>query len=142
MASTNEVYYACLIFITKLSILLQYLRIFVPNRQGIAYYAAHALIWLNLICYTIIGFLVLFQCTPRRKIWEPLLPGNCLNFGSILISGAIINIVSDFCILALPLASIWNLQMATKHKIGISAVFAVGLLYVIPIITAKGKPQR
>ncbi|MCJ1348382.1 hypothetical protein MMC31_006613, partial [Peltigera leucophlebia] len=46
----------------------------------------------------------------------------------------VINIFSDFCVLALPLASIWKLQMATKHKVGISAVFAVGLFACVSSI--------
>ena len=130
MANANEFFYAVLIFITKLSILLQYLRIFVPNRQGPAYYIAQFLIWSNLIFYLVIGFSALFQCTPREKIWNPLVPGKCLSFAAILVAGGILNIISDFSILALPLASTWRLQMATRHKIGISAVFAIGFLYV------------
>lgn len=116
---------------TKLSILLQYLRIFVPTKQGKAYYAALFLIWSNLVCYLVIAFSAFFQCTPRRKIWEPYIPGHCLNFGAILVSGAVLNIISDFLLLALPLISIWRLQMATKHKFGISAVFAIGFLYAV-----------
>lgn len=137
MANVDEVYYTILIFITKLSILLQYLRIFVPNRQGAAYYIAHFLIWANLIAYLIIAFLALFQCTPRERIWDPRVPGKCLNFGAILAAGGIVNVISDFSVLALPLVSTWQLQMATKHKIGISAVFAIGFLYVSVQISTK-----
>ncbi len=85
-----------------------------------------------------LGFSVCFLCTPRRKIWTPTVPGKCLNFSAILISGAIINIISDFAVLALPIGSVWQLQMATKHKIGISAVFAVGLLYVLRQHLSRG----
>jgi large subunit ribosomal protein L36e len=38
------------------------------------------------------------------------------------------NVFSDFAMLLLPIESIWRLQMATKQKVGITAVFAVGLL--------------
>lgn len=130
MANANEVYYTFLIFITKLSILLQYLRIFVPNRSGPAYYIAQVLIWANLIVYLVFAFAALFQCSPRERIWNRLVPGTCLDFGAILVGGGIINVISDFSILALPLTSTWRLQMATKHKIGISAVFAIAFLYV------------
>lgn len=116
---------------TKLAILLQYLRIFVPNKRSKTYYFTISLIWTNLIFYVVIGFCAAFMCSPRERIWNPLVPGECrLSLAGILIAGGVINIFSDFCVLALPLASIWQLQMATKHKIGISAVFAVGLLYV------------
>lgn len=116
---------------TKLAILLQYLRIFVPNKRSKTYYFTQSLIWTNFVFYLVIGFCAAFMCSPREKIWNPLVPGKCrLSLAGILIAGGVINIFSDFCVLALPLASIWKLQMATKHKVGISAVFAVGLLYV------------
>ena len=61
-------------FLIRLSILLQYLRIFVPNRQSnrFMYYASHALIWCNLIFYLskFIGLLAI--CNPRKKLWEPV----------------------------------------------------------------------
>lgn len=115
---------------TKLAILLQYLRIFVPNKQSKTYRFTQLLIWTNFIFYVVLGFCAAFMCSPRERIWNPLVPGKCLSLAGILIAGGVINIFSDFCVLALPLTSIWQLQMATRHKIGISAVFAVGLLYV------------
>lgn len=115
---------------TKLAILLQYLRIFVPNKQSKTYYFTQCLIWTNFVFYVVLGFCAAFMCSPRERIWNPLVPGKCLSLAGILIAGGVINIFSDFCVLALPLTSIWQLQMATRHKIGISAVFAVGLLYV------------
>ena len=115
---------------TKLAILLQYLRIFVPNKQTKTYSFTQCLIWTNFILYIVLGFCAAFMCSPRERIWNPLVPGKCLSLAGILIAGGVINIFSDFCVLALPLTSIWQLQMATRHKIGISAVFAVGLLYV------------
>lgn len=115
---------------TKLAILLQYLRIFVPNKQSKTYYFTQSLIWTNFVFYVVLGFCAAFMCSPRERIWNPLVPGKCLSLAGILIAGGVINIFSDFCVLALPLTSIWQLQMATRHKIGISAVFAVGLLYV------------
>ena len=38
--------------------------------------------------------------------------------------------VSDFTILLLPIVEVWRLQMSKHRKIGVSAVFATGLLYV------------
>lgn len=116
---------------TKLAILLQYLRIFVPNKRSKTYYFTQSLICSNLVIYLVLGFCAAFMCIPREKIWNPLAPGKCrVSLAGLLIAGGIVNIFSDFCVLALPLTTIWQLQMATKHKIGISAVFAVGLLYV------------
>jgi hypothetical protein len=70
----------------------------------------------------------IFACSPREKIWHPLIEGKCLDLASILISGAVVNIVSDFSILILPIYSVWQLQLNTARKIGVSSVFATGLL--------------
>lgn len=59
---------------------------------------------------------------PRRA-------GHCLNVELLILVAAIINVVSDFTILILPMACIWGLQMGTKQKFGVSAVFAAGILY-------------
>ena len=48
----------------------------------------------------------------------------------LIIVAAIINVVSDLTILMLPMASVWSLQMGTKQKVGVSAVFAAGILYI------------
>ena len=119
--------YSVSILVTKLAILVQYLRIFVPSRNKV-FYLTHFIIWFNVLFYIAVALVTIFQCTPREKIWQPFLPGKCVNFNAILIAGAAINVASDFAILALPIGSVWRLQMALRNKVGISAIFAVGLL--------------
>lgn len=41
-----------------------------------------------------------------------------------------VNIVSDLYILLLPLPAIWSLQLPTKKKLGVSAIFTTGIGYV------------
>lgn len=128
LANVEEILYCPLIFLTKLSILLQYLRIFVPNHAGKLYYTVLLIIWLNLLFYTATTLVEIFTCMPRKKIWEPSTPGRCVNTGFLVITTGAINVISDFSILMLPLSSIWGLQMPKKRKIALSAVFATGLL--------------
>lgn len=45
--------------------------------------------------------------------------------------------VSDFTILLLPIVEVWRLHMSTQRKIGVSAVFATGLLYVCYVCESK-----
>ncbi|KAI4254638.1 MAG: hypothetical protein LQ352_002986 [Teloschistes flavicans] len=126
--NAEELLYCIAIIPTKTSILLQQVSIFIPIRNSL-YYAAHALMWLNAIQYTIIFFLFTFLCTPRRRIWEgDLTPGTCLDHKAIIISGSGINILSDFAILALPLGQIWKMNLPADKKRRVSAVFAMGLL--------------
>lgn len=121
-----EIYYNPLIFITKLSILIQLMRIFVPNHQGKTYWCIHALIWLNLLFYIIATMVVIMTCLPRAKIWDPTTEGHCINVPAALITGAVMNVVSDFSIMILPIVKIWQLKISRKRKIEISVVFATG----------------
>lgn len=129
LSNVLEVYYNPLIFVTKLSILIQYLRIFVPSRSGKTYWAIHTLIWVNLLFYLAVMLVQIMSCLPRKKIWDPLVPGTCVDLADVLISGAVINVVSDFSMLILPIAKVWQLQITTARKWGISAVFGTGLLW-------------
>ena len=127
-----EVYYGPLIFVTKLSILLQYLHIFAPIRKSRTYWAVYALIWINILYYTAFMVAILLLCQPFQKIWNPLGPGHCLSLIAINISTSSINIVSDFSILILPIYKILHLQLPRHRKAGIIAVFALGFLSANP----------
>lgn len=99
-----------------------------PSHTGTTYWITHLIIWVNFLLYTAVMFVEIFQCTPREKIWNPSLSGHCININVVFISTAAINVVSDFTMLFLPLNAIWHLQMPTSRKLGVSAVFAVGIL--------------
>lgn len=70
------------------------------------------------------------SCIPQAKIWNPLLPGKCIDRKKLDTANAGINVLSTLFILCLPQGVIWSLQMTKKMKMKVSAVFAVGLLYV------------
>lgn len=72
----------------------------------------------------------IWACVPRRKIWQPTLPGHCLNNDAVLITGGVVNVVTDWAILLIPLFWIGRLQMPLVKKIGVLAVFATGFLHV------------
>ena len=124
----TTIFYAPLIFITKLSILLQYISIFVPTHRSHLFYWIYALIWINFLFYLADTLVEIFQCVPRDKIWDPTLPGRCVNVDIAFTTTAVVNVISDFSILLLPLGRVWQLQMSTRRKLIVSAVFATGLL--------------
>lgn len=128
LANVEQILYGPIVLLAKLSILLQYQRIFVPNHAGKLYYTVQFIIWLNLLFYIAATLASIFTCMPRKKIWEPSTPGRCVNIGIVVITNGAINVISDFSVLVLPLNSIWELQMPRKRKIALSAVFATGLL--------------
>ena len=89
----------------------------------------HILIWSCLIVYTAAAFTSLFQCHPRKKLWDPLrTSGSCIDINPELLFTAIFNMITDFAILILPMPSIWKLQMPKKRKIMVTAIFGTGSL--------------
>ena len=118
------------ILFTKTSILLQLLQIFVPQRRGNRYYTILTLVGINVVFFTILMFLEIFECVPRQKIWSPILPGKCVDIEKTFVATGVINVCDDFSILILPLFWVWKLHIPTKRKTGISLIFATGLLYV------------
>ena len=115
--------------VTKASILLLLARIFAPRRTGSIYIMVHLLIWFNCIFYGAVTVVKVIQCIPRQRIWDSSISGNCIDLTAVLKTTGSFNTVSDLFILILPIREIWKLQMETRQKIGVSAAFAIGLVY-------------
>ncbi|KAB8209617.1 hypothetical protein BDV34DRAFT_210171 [Aspergillus parasiticus] len=128
IANASQIMYGPLIFITKLSILLLYLRVFAPAKRSWMYIFIHGLLWFNAAFYLADTLLEIFACVPREKIWHPDIRGHCVNVNVMILATAILNTISDFSLLILPIFSVWRLHMRNTQKLGISAIFAAGLL--------------
>ena len=117
-------------FFIRLSILLQYLRIFAPTRNGnmFIFVGVHICIWSNLIFYLVETVFEINMCTPRKKIWNPLLTGHCFNAEASIQASAIFNVFIDHVILILPMPCVWRLHLPLKKKILMTMIFATGLL--------------
>ncbi|KAH8664970.1 hypothetical protein BGZ60DRAFT_516265 [Tricladium varicosporioides] len=109
---------------TKLSILLQYVRICPvgPTRKVI--YAVTALV----IAYGIETFFSgTFTCTPVAYFWDPTIPGGkCVDKWSLYFANGGINIVTDFMILFLPALILKDLIMPKFQKFTLMAIIALG----------------
>ena len=108
--------------------LLQLQHIFVTSHRQRIFFVIQALIWANLAFYFAYFWVDVFQCVPRRKIWDPSLPGRCISTTLLLIAPAGINIASDCLILVLPIFLVFRLQMTLKNKLGMGAIFGSGFL--------------
>ncbi|KAI0844616.1 hypothetical protein F5Y00DRAFT_273856 [Daldinia vernicosa] len=127
-------YGASSIFI-KTSLLVLYLRIFRPSS------AATIIIWLG------IGLIVAFYITTiistavfcNPLLWPPT--SNPIEFAAAQNKGkcnqpqlhlsavrGIFSTVSDFYVLAIPTVLIWSLQLPLMRRVGIVAIFLVGLI--------------
>lgn len=125
-----QTFYKITLNVTKISILLLYLRVFIQK-------------WLRIGCYLILALVItyglisvfyssVFQCTPVSKAYHKSIPGHCINVRKTWQANAGFNIASDFMILVLPMPAIYSLQMTIKHKLGLVFLFGLGSLWVYP----------
>jgi uncharacterized BrkB/YihY/UPF0761 family membrane protein len=126
----SEVVYGIMILILKTSILIQYRRIFTPARRtDLMFWGTHCLNAVIIVYYITMMFMTIFQCQPRQKAWDPLVPGgHCIKNISNLISSGYLNVISNFTILLLPHGVIWRLHIPLRRKVAVSGIFLVGLL--------------
>ncbi|RYP53278.1 hypothetical protein DL768_001718 [Monosporascus sp. mg162] len=122
-------FYGAGMLLMKWAILWEWIRVFVPrhSRNGF-YWACQAVIAVNVIFYLTAIILTNLACTPYRRNWEKTVPGTCMDIRLINLSTAIINLVVDIVILALPQKVIWDLQMSSRRRVGISLIFAIGIV--------------
>lgn len=75
-------------------------------------------------------------CAPRRgENWITSYVGpRCLNHVvKNFLASVVINFVMDLYILVLPLRMVWHLHLPAQKRLGLLAIFAIGILYVAQI---------
>ena len=77
-----------------------------------------------------VSFFVTFltNCQPISYPWNPIPGGHCKSVTVEEITSVSINMIIDICIVFLPMLPLWRLQMPLRKKVGISSLFALGLL--------------
>lgn len=118
--------------LVKTSISLEWLRIFVPpGTRNLTYWACHMIIWVNIIFYALMIILVCASCTPFEYAWNKLIDGTChIDTAWTGMGSAILNFITDVFIFAVPQNVIWKLQMTPQRKVGLAAIFSIGVLGV------------
>lgn len=117
-------------FFTKVAILLLFHRIFITpgsKKNGIFWAIWFVFCW-NLFYALALVLAVLLECVGKEA--KVARNEECVNTYAVLTSASSINLVSDLMILIIPVDAISRLHMPPKEKLRISAVFAVGALYV------------
>ncbi|KAK6958411.1 hypothetical protein Daesc_001211 [Daldinia eschscholtzii] len=115
--------------LVKITILLQYLRIFTtPGVRDFTFWASHALLYLNIAYYIAFTFIQMFPCNPRQMFWDKTITdGHCMDIFAANVSGAVVCLVSDLAILVLPQRILFKLNVRTSRKIGLCILFAIGI---------------
>ena len=80
-------------------------------------------------------------CRPVALQWDKGIDGKCGKVVGQEIALAVVNMVIDAIIVALPMPVVWHLQMPVKKKVGISSMFALGLMYVSSITPSRFCPH-
>ncbi|KAJ2985762.1 hypothetical protein NUW58_g5360 [Xylaria curta] len=122
-----SILYGICIFFIKLSILFQYIQIFMPTREPKAmYWFTIFLIVANFVFYLASTFLEIWACNPIEKAWNPLITtGYCIDVMELNVIASSVNTASDLIILVLPQLVIWRLVMSFQTKLAVSAIFLV-----------------
>ncbi|KAI0972007.1 hypothetical protein F4678DRAFT_460836 [Xylaria arbuscula] len=128
--------FAVTVGFVKAAIILEWLRIFVPRGTRNAFFwISWFLLVLNILINVAGLFTINLTCIPHEKIWNRVMvPGHCIDSHAIDISSASINLGIDLLILVLPQRVIWTLKIPTSKRLGVAAVFTVGLLGCVAAI--------
>ncbi|CUS08050.1 unnamed protein product [Tuber aestivum] len=135
-SDSEQLSWSCQLFflicatLSKLSILIFYLRIFETTDKKF-----RNLAYLGIFLVSSIGIAfilnVIFQCRPVPAYWDLTLGGKCVDTRtSYLVSGAL-NTFTDFYVFFLPIKIVRRLQLPRRQKIGLLVVFAGGLVVCI-----------
>ncbi|KAI1141346.1 hypothetical protein F5Y05DRAFT_423182 [Hypoxylon sp. FL0543] len=122
-------FYVIGILFLKVAILLEWTRIFAPlGTRGAFFWTCQALLWFSVLFYFAVEVASNLACIPFHRTWDKRIPGTCFDRTSLdLVTGSV-NLFTDIFILLFPQRVIWRLQLSTKRKIGVSFLFAVGML--------------
>ncbi|OLN88357.1 hypothetical protein CCHL11_00225 [Colletotrichum chlorophyti] len=127
----DELLYLGALPVTKISILLFYLKIF-PRKQ--IRVACWVLIGLNVAYFITFELISIFQCRPIEgawRGWDKEFPAKCNNINIQGWMAAVLNILLDLGTLILPLRELSKLSLSTKKKVQILLMFSVGFFVTI-----------
>ncbi|KAL2045315.1 hypothetical protein N7G274_002398 [Stereocaulon virgatum] len=96
--------------------------------------------WLAIAVYCVMGvvvvagvssvFLVVGQCRPFAKSWDPEITGTCWSDNTQLAFSrynGVVSIASDMVLALLPTVFLWNVQIAFRIKFGICCLMSLGV---------------
>lgn len=120
----HELLYQPAITMPKYSALLFYVRVFEVKWDS-RLFRMNILVCVGLVTVWFLFALLfdVFQCTPIRKVWVPLIPGHCINTTHWFLGIATVSVIVDFYIMLLPLPILWSLHAGRKRKMILTGFF-------------------
>lgn len=123
--ATNIIYNAS-ITLSKASVLFLYYRIFGIDR---VFRAQLYTVGVLLLGYFLAAFFgLIFATNPARAQWDLTISHTSIHNKAFWCSMAVMNMVLDLIILAIPQARVWRLKLSFKRRVLVSLVFLLGAL--------------
>jgi len=111
----------------KLSQLFLYMRVFAIHiKNWILAGMAVIIVWA-----LVFTFVFIFLCNPVQQQWSLERIGRCMDQILVLKSLIMTNVLTDLFIFALPIRSVWKLQMRKTEKLAVISCFALGAACVV-----------
>ncbi|KAI9149020.1 integral membrane protein [Paramyrothecium foliicola] len=124
-----QVTYKAAINLIKCSLLLLYLKIF----GNIPWFKWTTWSLLCIVASYCIGsvLVTIFQCRPIGRAFDKTVDGTCIDNSKFWYANAGFSIATDIIILLLPLQPVFKLQITLAQRLGLVAVFTLGIFVVI-----------
>ncbi|GLB12106.1 hypothetical protein AtubIFM57258_009384 [Aspergillus tubingensis] len=122
------VMYKTQVSLAKISVCLFLLRIFQSN---LFRYTTWAVIGLNAAIGITWVLTDSFRCIPVHLAWtqwEGLETGRCVDFIAVTFANAFVNIAVDIIMVLMPVYEVTKLNLSARKKVGVSVMFAMGLV--------------
>jgi len=121
-----QLMYILNMFLTKVALLVSYLRFSQPGKFRTSVY---------IVIFVISGwflgasFATIFECHPVQNYWLSRTYDNCpVNDTARLFASVLISIVTDFVVCLMPLRIIWNIKLPTREKVVLYFLLSLGLM--------------
>ncbi|THC99528.1 hypothetical protein EYZ11_000988 [Aspergillus tanneri] len=128
-----QILYKINIGLTKISILLLYIRLFIQR-----WFFITCLTWVAIISSFTLSTVIssILQCSPVQYAFNKSIRsgGSCFNLTAFWYANAVFNIFSDLVLVALPVPVICKLHLPLKSKLVLCSIFAVGIFVCITSI--------
>ncbi|KAF8460049.1 hypothetical protein BDZ91DRAFT_432084 [Kalaharituber pfeilii] len=119
----------------KISVLIFYLRL--ASAMDLYYRAAIILVLAIVFITGVVStFVNAFLCVPVDVYWNmsssnTSIKLKCMDAAKIYLSTAVLNVLSDFMTLLLPVRMLWGLRLPQRQKIQVSVVFGVLIVSIL-----------
>ncbi|KAJ6020936.1 hypothetical protein N7540_006440 [Penicillium herquei] len=124
------VFFDICICLPKLSVLFFYARVFNISNRAFRYqlWVLGALVvgWLISAC-----FVAIFQCDPIARVYDPEIPGKCINQFAWYTAESATDFAIDIWILAIPIPHIWSLNTSLRRRIYLLVTFCLSYIVII-----------